>query len=560
MTVKDASLFIEMRCSYMLTNMPLEKCANEFNLSVGKQTGTMSYNVLRLPNTPLTDAELKYCEFDVKTIVALIREFFLPDYKCVAAIPLTQTGTVRRVVRDLLNKRKYHNNDMQKVKPDLPLYKKLTRVLAGGYTHLNFLYREELLQNVASFDKASSYPDIMCTRKFPSSPFIQRELSEPLDFTHYAYILQIEVSKIRLRGYFSYISRHKMDVCKNGKIDNGKVYACEYGRMWVTDIDYKIICDFYRIEDGGYIKIIDVWRSYKTYLPRELIMLILDKYGEKTALKNVDGQRGIYARSKQLINCIFGMMLTNIIHDDISYDNLLYEFLPVVEKTDAEIITALDSAKPFLSYAWGVWVTAYGRDDIFRILCKIGADCVYSDTDSAKILNVDKWQYVFDDFNIAAEKRIDAVCNILKIDKSKFYPVDKKGKNHPLGYFEYEGTYDYFKSLGSKKYAYIIDGAFDFTVAGLRKKYIGASGEHITMCDISAFNLGNKIPNGRTTHWYLNNQKPLTLTDSYGNKYTVTNRCGIAMCNTYFTFNDEIDYSKFVLDARNKYTNYFRIT
>ncbi len=558
-TVKCNSMSIELRCSYMLTNMSLAKCADEFNLSVKKQTGTMAYNVLRLPNTPLNETELKYCEYDVRVIVALIREFFLPQYGCIANIPLTQTGTVRRVVREMLNKQRFYYSDMQRLKPDLQLYDKLSRVLAGGYTHLNFLYRDVLLKNVGSFDKSSSYPDIMCTRKFPMSPFIQRKTSEPLDFEHYSYIMYIKFSNIRLRGFFSYISRHKMHICKNGKIDNGKVYACEYGEMWVTDIDYRIICDFYKIEDGGYIEIVDVWRSYKKYLPVKLIKLILEKYGEKTALKNVAEKRGTYARSKQLINCIFGMMLTNIIHDDIPYDNDSCAFLPINPLTDGQISALLDGAKPFLSYAWGVWVTAYGRDDIYRVLCKIGQDCIYSDTDSAKILNTDMWRYVFDDFNRAAEKRIDDVCAALQIDKSLFFPVDINGKKHPLGFFEFEGEYSIFKSLGSKKYAFIKNGEFDFTVAGLRKKYIDNDGEHITMRSMDEFQLNEKIPNGRTVHWYLNDQQPLQLVDDLRNKYTVTNRCGMAMCNTFFTFNDTREYHDFVVDARNKYTNYFRL-
>ncbi len=560
MWVKCSSLSIEMRCSYMLTNMALDKCADEFKLTVAKQTGTMPYNVIRLPNTPLSEMELKYCEYDVRVIIALIREYFLPQYDIVANIPLTQTGTVRRVVRNMLKKQRFYYNDMQKLKPDLPLYDKLTHVLAGGYAHLNFLYRDVIVSNVGSFDKSSSYPDVMCTRKFPMTPFNQRKTTEPLDFEHYSYIMYIKFANIRLRGFFSYIPRHKMHVCKNGKIDNGKLYACDYGEMWVTDIDYNIICDFYKIENGGYIEIVDIWRSYKKYLPTPLIRLILRKYGEKTSLKNVPDMGGMYMRSKQMINCIFGMMLTNIIHDNIPYNNDNCVFLPIEPLSDDKISELLDNDKPFLSYAWGVWVTAYGRDDIYRVLCKIGQDCIYSDTDSAKLQNVDQWRWVFDDFNAAAERRIDAVCAALNIDKKLFFPVDVNGKKHPLGFFEFECIYDTFKSLGSKKYAFVKNGEFDFTVAGLRKTYIDRDGIHNTMCNMNEFQLNNKIPNGRTVHWYLNDQKPVELVDDFGNKYMVTNRCGMAMCNTYFTFNDTNEYRDFVLDVRNRYTNYYKIS
>ncbi len=564
MKITSITFKIEMRCSYMLTNMSLEKCANEFNLSVNKLTGALNYNKIRLPNTPLTKNELMYCEYDVRVIVALIREYFLIDYGNIANIPLTQTGTVRRVVRELMNNRKFHFRDMQKCKPDLEMYIILTRLLAGGYTHLNFIYRETLLHDVDSFDKSSSYPDIMCTRKFPISPFSERKIDEPLDFSQYSYIFRIEFSKIRSRGYFTYISRHKIDRCRGGKSDNGKLHFCEYGEMWVTDIDYKLITDYYTIEQGGYIKITRVFRSFKSYLPIELINLILEKYGEKTQLKGVDEYSGIYMRSKQLINCIFGMMLTSLIHDEIPYSNEMCEFLPIKQLSDEQISDKLAESKPFLSYAWGIWVTAYGRDDVFRVLNKIGADCVYSDTDSAKIRNVNKWQWVFDEYNDHCAERIKNVCNALGIDENKFYPTDKFGKKHPLGFFEHECKYDDFISLGSKKYAFTCTKngkrETNFVVAGLRKTYMNNGGDiQNTITSISQFKLSNKIPNGRTTHWYLNEQKPELIIDYLGNQYLIENRCGIAMANTYFTFNDDREYGNFILDMRNKYTNYFRI-
>ena len=559
MYVRIKSLSLELRCSYMLTNMSLDKCSKQFGLSVKKAAGTMAYNVARTPITPLTTTELNYCEQDVRTITALIQEVFLKRYKNVADIPLTQTGEVRRYVKDRLKRVKYHLKDMDKIKPDLEMYKILTRVIQGGYTHLNFLYHGVKLDNVKSFDKSSSYPDVMCTRKYPSTKF--RECSDYVrGDNNYSYLLYIRAEKIRANGYFAYIARHKVSKCLDGKTDNGKLHYATSFEMWVTDIDYDIICDTYRIEDGGKIEIIKCYKAFKKYLPRELILTILEQYNAKTTLKDVPEKADLYMREKQKLNSNFGMMCTSSIRDDVIYNGFSHAWENPEPMGDDEISAQLAADRPFLNYAWGVWVTAYARDDIIRVLNEIGADAVYSDTDSAKILNADNYRHIFDNFNAQCDKRIERVCNALDLDIDMFYPRDIYGKIHPMGHFECDGQYDVFLSLGSKKYCYIKGGKFSAVVAGLKKSYIDDSGEHSTLNDINQFFIGSKIPNARTVYWRLDNLQSVIIYDYLGNAYQTNNKQGLALINTNYTFSISNDYRDFVLDVRNKYTNYFRFT
>ena len=324
MYVKIPSWGIEFRCSYMLTNMSLATCAKEFHLNESKATGELDYTVARTPLTPLTSAETEYCERDIKVIIAMLRDVFLNRYSCIADIPLTQTGEVRREVKELLLKSPFHRANMERVKPDLKMYRILTDTLAGGYTHCNGLFAEKLLTNVDSYDKASSYPDIMCTRKFPSEKWHECKILD--DFEKYAYLIHVRFNEIEAVGSWAYISAHKCKSKgypnKDGKpqpaeCDNGKIYRALWVEMWCTELDYQLIKRCYSIKSED---IICAYRSYKEYLPKVFIEYLLKLYNDKTTLKGNTEQQALYMRSKQRINAGFGMMLSSLVHDELIFN------------------------------------------------------------------------------------------------------------------------------------------------------------------------------------------------------------------------------------------------
>lgn len=55
--------------------------------------------------------------------------------------------------------------------------------------------------------------------------------------------------------------------------------------------------------------------------------------------------------------------------------------------TNDEILERLekDKKRGFLSFAWGVWVTAHARNNLLQNLIKFDEYIVYSDTDSLKL-------------------------------------------------------------------------------------------------------------------------------------------------------------------------------
>lgn len=148
----------ELRCSYMMSNVALKKLPEIFNLPVEKMVGDLDYTILRTPITPLSDKELKYCENDCLVIYHYIK-YELTMYDSVDRLPLTSTGHVRRELKSQTSRdMKYKRLVRRSINTDPHIYNLLIEAFMGGYTHANWLYTDEIVRCVDSWDFTSSYP------------------------------------------------------------------------------------------------------------------------------------------------------------------------------------------------------------------------------------------------------------------------------------------------------------------------------------------------------------------------------------------------------------------
>ena len=92
-------------------------------------------------------------------------------------------------------------------------------------------------------------------------------------------------------------------------------------------------------------------------------------------------------KEKNKFNSLYGMSVTNVIRDEIIYKNEDGQFYNR-ELTNEEIETMLEKeeSKGFLSFSYGVWVTAYARNNLLRNVIKCDDYVVYCDTDSMKLV------------------------------------------------------------------------------------------------------------------------------------------------------------------------------
>ena len=550
-----------VKCSYMSSGSSLAGLTKNFNLDVSKKIGDLDYEKVRHSKTPLSDEELGYCEYDCLVLYKYVLKE-LEFYETVKNIPTTNTGKVRRELKELTRKDYGYKNYVRKsINKNPSIYNLLIEIFQGGYTHASRLYSGDIIENVDSWDFTSSYPWVMCSEKFPATEFKKCNITDYTKLSkHFAYILVVKLTDVETKYYNTIISMSKCRNIKGGVYDNGRIIRAKEIEIAITDIDFKLILEFYHI---GKIEILESYYSLYKYLPKQLITFVLNLYAKKTELKNVKGHEMEYARIKGMLNACYGMSVTNNIRDDVKFDSDTLEW-EEIELTNNDIITKLEKEKKdaFLSFSYGVWVTAYARYNLLSTLAKVDDYLVYTDTDSLKIKSgYDK--NIILDYNKKVEEKIDRVCDLLKIDKNLYRPKDIKGNEHILGVFEHEGdydiTYEKFKTQGAKKYAVVekvfnkdtnrYDSEISITVSGVPKKAKCVLKSLEEFEDDFVFKYEDT---GKQTSFYNENQIPVTITDYLGNEYQVRDKTGIAMVPTSYTLGRSLEYAHLISDESSR--------
>ena len=460
---------IEFRCSYMLTRLSLDSWGKQ--LGVSKMTGDLDYDVIRTPRTILTDKEMKYCEQDCKVVDAGIR-YYLKKYKKQRKIPLTQTGTVRKEVKDILMADKQYVRMIKKLVPDRPSeYARLQQIFAGGYTHANQMYAGKLINElIEHYDFASSYPTVMIAEKYPMTKWYYNGINEIDEnkFDDMAFIFYLKFYNIESVSFNTYIQSSKV-TGKKMDFDNGRVIRAEYLEIYVTEQDYITICNNYTWDR---MEVVRVWQSKKDYLPRPFLEYILQLYANKTELKDVQGMEDLYLQSKQYINSMFGMCVTALIQSDVDFANGEWNIKPLTEEDVLKKLIKLsdyhDREKHyFLSYSWGCWVTAYARRNLWKCIEYCDHDVLYCDTDSIFVRGKQDFSW----YNDEITEKLRKACEIREIDFEKTRPYTPKGKQKPLGVFDKEDDCSQFKTLGAKRYVErrVSDNKLHLTVSGINK-------------------------------------------------------------------------------------------
>ena len=548
MSCKLEDYNIEFRCSLQLSNLKLKSLPKEYKLPVEKKEGDLDYSKLRTSETPLTEKELGYCEYDCLVTYWYIRRE-LETYERVDKLPITSTGKVRKQLQRLvLSNYSYVRKVSKQINTDPRVYNMLVDAFAGGYTHANYIYADDVLENVDSYDETSAYPYVLVTCKFPASAFRRCYIKSVEDMMpNLAYLLKVTIHRPKCKYYNNFISASKCSEVK-GKpnYDNGRIISAKAITITLTDVDLRFFLDAYDYES---YEIEESYYATYDYLPIEYVNFILDKYVLKTKLKNVEGEEVAYNREKQAFNALYGMTVTNTIRADVEF--LHYDEWVEKPLTNTEIMTKLvkDKKRGFLNFAWGVWCTAYARDNLLRRVIDLDGFTAYCDTDSCKVCQgYDKG--VFERYNQTVEEKIRNVCKVRGIDYERYCPKDIKGNPHLLGVFECETgkgrsvTYDKFITQGAKKYAYEVDGEIHVTVSGVPKEGGAKCLESINdFRDDLVFDFEHT---NKLTLAYNDEQMPVEITDYLGNVYTVRDKSGICLLPTSYTLGKALDYTELI--------------
>ena len=525
---------IEFRCSYVLSGMSLAKVGeNLTKYKVKKMVGDLDYYKVRTPETPLTDIEWGYILNDGLVVMAYIQELIEREGS-IKELPITKTGFVRKLFRQetLAGSNKFvYGKLMRNLSLSLEDYEQLKRTYIGGFTHANHNQVGKTCKNVSSFDFTSSYPAVMVGEMYPMSKPERVEIKDIKEFEKYLdlYCCMFDLTLYDVEPIFDYdhyISKSHCLECEHYTLDNGRVVTASKLVIPVTEQDYKIIEKTY---NWSSMKISNFKIMYKWYLPEDYVNTVLELYEKKTTLKGVEGKEVEYQVSKENVNSAYGMTVTDPCRCEIVFDrNNGWEAL---EPEYQELLDKYNkSTQRFLYYAWGVWITAYARANLWSGILEFGKDYIYSDTDSLKVFNMENHKEYIDNYNKNITLKINQCLKEYKINKNKACPKTIKGELKPLGVWDYEGTYEQFKTLGAKRYMYVEDEKLHITIAGVGKK---AGAEYLmwkykTIDNVfkhfneglvfpSSYGKEGKNASGKLCHTYIDGYISGTVTDYLGN-------------------------------------------
>ena len=597
----------EFRCSYRLTNMSLAQFTKNMRVKHQKLSGEeFNYSEKRYPWTELTDEELEYCVNDVLGLVEAVNALMERDGDNLQTIPMTSTGYVRRNAKKAM-RNGVHHNFVYSILPDYEVYCALREAFRGGNTHASRFKAGDIIENVHSADRSSSYPAIIANSEFPMTSFVKimpKDLNEDyivrcIKIRHKALLLRVKIENLRLKDDFwpcPYLSTDKCRNIKGAKLvmdseqisaaDNGRILKADSLETTITDVDLQIITSEYH----GKIKFLQGWYASYKKLPESLVAEVIKYYRLKTELKGVKGQEAYYDKNKALLNAFYGMMVQSsvkpkqIYRHDGDWDDTYSVIRKTAEDegwTEKELADAIVEAereilgkynqKAFLAYQWGVWVTCGARlalEEGIRIVHNTeGARFVYCDTDSVKYTG----DVSFDEYNA---KRIS------ECKESGAYATDPSGVTHYMGVYETEDNpetgvaYRYFKTLGAKKYAYVENevemwtetktigdttytyrkvgkGRVHCTIAGVNKKKGGA--ELDKHGGLSAFTEGFVFREAGGTQAVYNDTPSMDKVVIDGHELPIISN--IAILPSEYTLGITGDYEKIIKYSKNYLDN-----
>lgn len=475
---------VEFRDSAILTQRTLERLCKDMG-TTQKATGKWDYSKFRTPDSERTTDEIIYACTDTIALVKAIRKYIEQRGCNTATLPLTNTGFIRNKARSISRKDKKWRRKFLDMQLSLDQYKLLTDCYHGGYTHANRYYVNRIINKpMQCYDFASSYPAVMCYEKYPMSAFAEiqnisiddiLELKDDFAFAGY-----LEIGNLRCKKdspmpplafwKAKYVIFPDESLTKKQKqeayVDNGKILQADFVVYPFTDPDLQAIIENY---DFDFIKCSHVMRARKDYLPEWLTNYIMELYYNKSTKKHAD--QVLYMISKGELNGVYGMMVQKMIQDlcEEDYTNSTW-MKKVYEGKEAQekLNKFYSSRNSFLSYQWGVWITAYAQANLFE-LGKCCRHWIYSDTDSVKGYGWDREK--LDNYN----------NNIIKKSNDRNIGlVEYKGEEFRLGIADFDGEYTEFIAQGAKKYCYREDGELHITLAGVPKDGVYCLDDDIT--------------------------------------------------------------------------------
>lgn len=400
----------------------------------------------------------------------------------------------------------------------------------GGMTHANWHHAAKVVYKVHSIDLTSSYPAAMIYGIYPDcaepiKPITDDDKKAVYDYVEtfknrgikwyarhlkYAYTYDhrhsgtffVKLTDLRVKEYkcnYFPIMNLSADINHSTKIhgmvsqsgncvvDNGRIMSADYVYINCNLVDLILFTMLYGYSD---LEIIDGFTyvmtssptAWKNLIQYWLVKKSFYKQAEKdfTSIKDIKAYKnrfGSYSTedlkelaaaedpkkelaylkqtAKQRLNAQYGINVQDLLLEAFELDT---------DTADLKATTFKNSASTERNYLAGTYVTSYSKIGLiagYFAICIEGGQWIYTDTDSHKFTGDCKKVLSLSNAIIkrARKNRYNTVYDH-KMVQDVFDEFD-------LGYYDYEGCYAAFCTMGNKKYLVLKNGVIEATIAGI---------------------------------------------------------------------------------------------
>lgn len=349
--------------SLKLINKSVEQIAIDFNLPINKLN--LDYNRIRPKGYILQDYEIRYIKHDVMIMAMALEELFNEG--------LTKMTIGSNALANYRKQTKYFMNYF----PCLPMEidKDIRQSYKGGFTYLNPIYKDKVINNLMVLDVNSLYPSVMVDNYLPHGMPLPFKGKYVEDKFYPLYVQQLSCSFELKENMIPTIQiKNSLAFLPNEYIESsdGEIIT-----LTLTSVDLELFFEHYNV------KVYEYHGGFKFMAVKGLFTNYISYWTENKIKSKKEGNKSLYAISKLMLNSLYGKFGTNpIVRSKYPYLDpegvVKYACYPAEEKKPIYIPVA-------------TFITAYARRKTIETsqaikdytLKNFNEDYyVYSDTDS----------------------------------------------------------------------------------------------------------------------------------------------------------------------------------
>lgn len=277
--------------SMKLINKSVSQIAKDFDLPIRKLN--LDYKRIRPEGYELQDYEIKYIKNDV-TIMAMALETLFNE-------GLTKMTIGSCALSNYRKSKKYFMTYF----PCLPIEidRDIRQSYKGGFTYLNPIYKDKVINNLMVLDVNSLYPSILRNELLPHGQPLPFKDKYKEDSFYPLYVQQLSCSFELKENMIPTIQiKNSLQFLPNEYIEssNGEIIT-----LTLTNIDLELFFKHYKVK-------VYAWHGgFKFMATKGLFSDYIDNWTEKKIKAKKEGNKSLYAIAKLMLNSLYGKFGTN---------------------------------------------------------------------------------------------------------------------------------------------------------------------------------------------------------------------------------------------------------